>query len=90
MDASIVDLRYNMREVPKALSRRENVRILYRGKVKGEIVPTEGNRTVKSRHHALFGMRESDAPQHAAGNYPLSNYPVVAFCILPDFSRPLQ
>ena len=34
MNASIVDLRYKMSEVPDALARRERVTIFYHGKVK--------------------------------------------------------
>ena len=35
MQASIVDLRYHMNDVLKALERNEEVQILYRGQVKG-------------------------------------------------------
>jgi len=60
MNASIVDLRYKMREVLLALNRREKVRILYHGKVKGEIVPIKGDRKIKTRDHSLFGMRKGE------------------------------
>ncbi len=39
MEASIVDLRYKMNDVLKALERNEKVTILYRGKPKGLIIP---------------------------------------------------
>ena len=39
MQASIVDLRYNMKEVLRAIDRGEVVTILYRGKKKARIVP---------------------------------------------------
>jgi len=39
MKASVVDLRYKMNDVLKALDRKEEVTILYRGKVKGKILP---------------------------------------------------
>jgi hypothetical protein len=58
MDASIVDLRYKMHDVLKALSRRETVRILYRGKLKGEIVPSKSNRKMKTKDHPLFGSAD--------------------------------
>jgi hypothetical protein len=46
MEASILDLRYKMKEVLKALDRREKVRILYHGKEKGTIVPSDtGSKT---------------------------------------------
>ena len=60
MDASIVDLRYKMRNVLKALNRRERVRILYHGRVKGEIIPVKGNSTIKTNQHALFGMLKGE------------------------------
>lgn len=36
MKASILDLRYNMKSVLKALERNEEIEILYHGKVKGQ------------------------------------------------------
>jgi hypothetical protein len=56
MDASILDLRYKMRNVLNALNRRERVRVLYHGKVKGEIIPIKGNRNIKTSQHCIFGM----------------------------------
>jgi len=64
MEASIVDLRYKMKEVLEALDRRENVKILYHGKVKGIISPaTEGNENncwKKVQEHPLFGMSKDN------------------------------
>jgi len=60
MDASVLDLRYKMRNVLSALNRREKVRILYHGKVKGEIIPAKGNGLLKTRQHPLFGMLGND------------------------------
>jgi len=54
MDASILDLRYKMRNVLNALNRRERVRILYHGKVKGEIIPSKGNSKIKTNQHPMF------------------------------------
>ena len=56
MKASIVDLRYKMSEVLSALDRRERVRILYHGKVKGVIVPVEERPRIKASKHPFFGM----------------------------------
>jgi hypothetical protein len=56
MDASVLDLRYKMRDVIKALDRREKVRILYHGKVKGEITPFKKGGLKKSKDQLLFGM----------------------------------
>jgi len=57
MEASVVDLRYKMRDVLEALERREKVRILYHGKLKGTIVPVSGARKLKVVDHPFFGMR---------------------------------
>lgn len=56
MDASILDLRYKMKNVLKALKMREKVRILYHGKVQGEIVPAKSRNNKKVQDHPFFGM----------------------------------
>lgn len=60
MRASVVDLRYKMNDVLKALERNEKVTVLYRGKVKGVIVPTGQNCTRKMKDHPFFGMSKND------------------------------
>ena len=65
MEASIIDLRYRMREVLRALERREKVKILYHGKVKGEIVPVGGETRKKSSDHPLFGMLKNETEDPA-------------------------
>ena len=60
MKASIVDLRYKMNDVLKALERKEFVEILYHGKVKGVIVPTMNKSDQSIRDHAYFGMSKRD------------------------------
>lgn len=60
MKASIVDLRYKMNDVLKALDRKEEVTILYRGKIKGRIVPESGKSEKKVRDHHFFGMHENE------------------------------
>ncbi len=58
MKASIVDLRYKMNDVLKALDRNEEVAILYRGKTKGKIVPLEKKVTgLKVEEHPFFGSQ---------------------------------
>ena len=62
MDASIVDLRYKMRNVLRALQRREKINILYHGKLKGVLFPVETeNRQSKIpvEKHPFFGMSKS-------------------------------
>ena len=57
MEATVVDLRYHMNDVLKALDRNESVRVLYRGKVKGVIRPTDRTAAGRVSTHAFFGCR---------------------------------
>lgn len=59
MQATIVDLRYHMNDVLKALDRNEDVDILYRGKTKGVIVAKVEQTSQKVSHHPFFNMRGS-------------------------------
>ena len=54
MKANIVDLRYKMSEVLKALERKERVEIVYRGKPKGVIVPVHEHSRKSVKEHPLF------------------------------------
>ena len=56
MKATIVDLRYKMNDVLKALDRNENVTVLYRGKVKGTLIPIGRKSQLKITDHPFFGM----------------------------------
>ena len=60
MEASIIDLRYKMKDVLEALDRREAVKILYHGKVKGTIVPVSGGQKARMTDHPFFGMRRDE------------------------------
>lgn len=60
MEATVVDLRYHMNDVLKALDRNESVSVLYRGKVKGILRPAASVSASKLRDHAFFGSRASD------------------------------
>ncbi len=55
MKASIVDLRYRMKDVLKAIDRGEPVTVLYRGKEKAQIVPIQKAR-MKVEDHPFCGM----------------------------------
>ena len=57
MEATIVDLRYHMNDVLKALERNEAVSVLYRGMVKGVIRPVTTVSSSKLRDHGFFGSR---------------------------------
>lgn len=60
MEASIIDLRYKMKDVLEALERREAVKILYHGKIKGTIVPASGGQKTRMIDHPFFGMRRDE------------------------------
>ncbi len=59
MKATIVDLRYKMNDVLKALERKEEVTILYRGKVKGRLVPASERTGGTVKNHPLFGINKN-------------------------------
>jgi len=61
LKATIVDLRYRMKEVLKALDKKERVTILYHGKVKGTIIPSNIKTEKKVQTHPFFGMLTKDA-----------------------------
>ena len=62
MEASVVDLRHKIKDVLKALERREKVTIFHHGKVKGIIVPTTDNKKYeKVKDHPFFGMSRNDS-----------------------------
>lgn len=67
MEASIVDLRYKMKDVLQSLDRKENVKIYYHGKLKGIIHPcnTRGKNknTKKVQDHPFFGMLTNEPEQ---------------------------
>ena len=60
MKVSVVDLRYKMNDVLKALDRNEDVSILYHGKLKGVIKP-QGSVASKTSmaEHPFFNMTGS-------------------------------
>lgn len=60
MEASILDLRYKMKDVLSALSRNEKVKILYHGKLKGIISPCQERITLKVIEHPFFGMNREE------------------------------
>jgi len=60
MKASVVDLRYKMNDILKALERNEEVTVLYHGKVKGVIVPAKKEQYKSMVKHPFFGMLSGD------------------------------
>ena len=59
MKASVVDLRYRMNEVLKALECNEDVSIMARGRLKGVLRPVRGKPGIKVRDHPFFNMLKS-------------------------------
>ena len=64
MQATVVDLRYHMNDVLKALDRNENVDILYRGKTKGVLMAKADRTETKVERHPFFNML---GPGHSVG-----------------------
>lgn len=60
MKATVIDLRYKMNDILKALDRRERVTLLYHGKIKGVIVPTNEKKSMKVTDHPFFKMTEEE------------------------------
>jgi antitoxin (DNA-binding transcriptional repressor) of toxin-antitoxin stability system len=60
MRASILDLRYNMKDVLAALNRNEPVTILYHGKERGTLIPNKTKTTKKVQEHAFFGIAKDN------------------------------
>ena len=60
MKASVVDLRYRMNEVLKALNRNEDVKILYWGKLKGVIKAARGKSELRVFDHPFYNMYKDD------------------------------
>lgn len=60
MKASVVDLRYNMKDILKALDRNEKVTILYHGKIKGTIMPNTNPKIKKVKTHPFFSMLKDE------------------------------
>ena len=62
MNATIVDLRYRMKDVLRAIERGETVTVLYRGKAKAALIPippplgASGKGTPKTAEQPLFGL----------------------------------
>jgi len=65
MQATVVDLRYRMRDVLRALDRNEDVDILYRGKKKAVLVARVDRTRKKITAHPFFNMCPSQQPVEA-------------------------
>ena len=59
MKASVVDIRYKMNDILKALDRNEDVELLYRGKPKGVLTATRPAASGRVVDHPFFNMAPS-------------------------------
>lgn len=59
MNATVVDMRYRMNDVLKALDRNETVNVVYHGRVKGVLVPAHRKSPMKMSEHPFFRMRSA-------------------------------
>jgi len=62
MKATVVDLRYRMNEILKALDRNEDVSILCRGKLRGILKAIRGKSELKVAEHPFYNMHGDGAP----------------------------
>ena len=62
MNATIVDLRYRMKDVLRAIDRGETVTVLYRGKEKAKLMPVPAtaaasdSKATRTQNQPLFGL----------------------------------
>lgn len=56
MKATVLDLRYRMNDVLKALRRNEEVQVYYHGHIEGVIMPIAAHAKKHVKDHPLFGM----------------------------------
>lgn len=56
MNATVLDLRKNMKDVIAALNRNEKVTLSYRGRKKAVIIPCENKEATSASEHSAFGM----------------------------------
>lgn len=67
MKATVVDLRYKMNDVLKALDRNEKVTVFYRGKMKGVLISSDQpGKDKKISAHPFFGMHSSRTDKSVA------------------------
>jgi len=64
MKVSVVDLRYRMKEILKAINRNEEVTILDHGKVKGVIKPKISGSRRRISDHPFFNMYHTKKGVH--------------------------
>jgi len=71
MEASIVELRYKMKDILRALDRNETVKVLYHGKERALIIPPRkrAKKRVKMQDHPFVGMWADDKEKEDVAAY---------------------
>lgn len=70
MNATVLDLRKNMRSILSALDRNEKVNLTYRGRKKATIIPvSEEERQNKVETHEAFGIWKDDEQKSDVDKY---------------------
>lgn len=60
MQTTIADLQDNMQQVLAALSRNEEISVLYRGKKIADLVPVQHTKKMSMKEHPFFGMLKEE------------------------------
>ena len=60
MRANIMDLKYRIKDVLKAIDRKERIEIIYRGKPRGVITPVQEHCRKSVMDHPFFGSMKAD------------------------------
>ncbi len=60
MKANVVDFRYRIKNILRALDSNEAVTILYHGKEKGILIPVSSSAGISVFQHPFFGMVMDD------------------------------
>lgn len=60
MQASIVDLRYHMSEIKKAIGNNQIISITDRGKIIADIFPRENTKKILAEEHPFFSSTRED------------------------------
>jgi hypothetical protein len=58
--ASILDLRYKMKQVLHALEQNERITILCHGKEKGVLIPRRNEKKIPVKDHPFFAMNKKE------------------------------
>ena len=59
MKATMLDLRHKTKEILKALQNNEEVRLFYRGKETGLILPLRSGKKIRTKDHPFFGSAKN-------------------------------